>query len=173
VQIVTDCPIVLDLTQKQLIASLSKRWASAQGKFWRIAVTQNVRPLPSPTPETQMFWDSCRNRAMELPQCQACRKFHFYPRSMCPYCWSRDLKWVQTSGLATLYSYVISHRALAGFESVTPYVIAVVELEEGVRMMTNLVGVKPDPCDISIDMALRVSYQDVSEVSTLPNFAPA
>lgn len=83
------------------------------------------------------------------------------------------MKWVKISGLARLYSYVISYRAPVGFESVAPFVIEVVELEEGVRMMTNLVGIKPNPCEISINMALRVSYHDISEDLALPNFVPA
>ncbi|MQF83072.1 hypothetical protein FIM02_02790 [SAR202 cluster bacterium AD-802-E10_MRT_200m] len=136
-------------------------------------MTQNSRPIPSPTPETQKFWESCRQQAMELPQCQSCGEFHFYPRSICPYCWSVDLKWVKSTGFARLYSYVISHRAPAGFESNVPYVIAVVELDEGIRMMTNLVEIAPNPCSLSIGMPLRISYQEISESITLPNFSPA
>ena len=136
-------------------------------------MAQVVKPLPQPTPETQPFWDSCRNHEMKLPRCQDCGRFHFYPRAMCPHCWSPNLEWVKTSGQGNLHSYIINHRPAPGFEDDTPYVIAIVELEEGVRMMSNLVGVEPDPSMLSLDMALQISYEDVSDQITMPKFRPA
>ena len=135
-------------------------------------MTQASKPLPLPTPETQPFWDSCRRHEMELPRCRDCGKFHFYPRAMCPHCWSPNLEWVKASGRGKLYSYVINHRPPPGFEGDTPYVIAIVELDEGVRMMTNLVEVEPDPAHLPLDMSLQISYEDVSEQIALPKFRP-
>ena len=136
-------------------------------------MTQASKPLPLPTPETQPFWDSCRRHEMELPRCQDCGKFHFYPRAMCPHCWSPNLEWVKASGRGKLYSYVINHRPPPGFEGDAPYVIAIVELDEGVRMMSNLVGVEPDPANLPLDMSLQVSYEDVSDQIAMPKFRPA
>ena len=131
------------------------------------------KPLPQPTPETQPFWDGCKRHELLLPLCLNCNRLHFYPRALCPHCWSTDLKWVPSSGKGKLYSYVINHRLAPGFEDEVPFVIAIVELEEGVRMMSNLVGVAADPDALPIDLPLEVTFDDVTEEITLPKFRPA
>ena len=136
-------------------------------------MVQAQKPLPQPTPETKPFWDSCKRHAMELPRCKDCGRFHYYPRALCPHCWSPNLEWVPASGKGTVYSYVINHRPAPGFQDEAPYVIAVVALDEGVRMMTNLVGVDPDPANITVNMPVQVDYDDVSEQITLPKYRPA
>lgn len=136
-------------------------------------MTTPAKPLPQPTPETQRFWDSCKSHAMELPRCRDCGRFHYYPRALCPHCWSVNLEWVPASGRGKVYSYVINHRPAPGFQDETPYVIAVVETDEGVRIMSNLVGVEPDPANIAVDMPVQVEYDDVSDQITLPKYRPA
>ncbi len=131
------------------------------------------KPLPVPTPETKPFWDACKRHELMLPRCKDCGRFHFYPRAVCPNCWSTNLEWVKASGRGKLYSYVINHRPAPGFESQAPYVIAIVELDEGVRMMSNLTGVDPDPAKVTVDMPLEVTFEDASPEISLPQFRPA
>jgi uncharacterized OB-fold protein len=135
-------------------------------------VTSPPKPAPVPTPETQPFWDGCAAGELRIQKCTACNRHVFYPRPICPHCGSGDLEWVVSDGTATLYSYVISHRAAPGFADETPYVIAVVELPEGVRMMTNIVDVEPDPANLPLDMPLRVRFEPRGDVH-VPLFAPA
>ncbi len=129
------------------------------------------RALPRPTPETQHFWDGTRAGELRLQRCSACSKVYFPPRPFCPACASRDVQIFPASGRATLHSYVISHRPAPGFEA--PYAIAVVELEEGPRVMTNIVESPQTPEALQLDMALEVVFEAVSDDISLPLFKPA
>ena len=106
-----------------------------------------------------------------IQRCLACQEAFFYPREICPRCSSSSVEWFECSGRATLYSYVIEHRPAPGFADDVPYVVALVELEEGPRMMTNIVGIKPDPELLTLDMPLTVTFQPRGEFS-LPVFEP-
>lgn len=125
--------------------------------------------VPQATPETQFFWDGTAAGELRVPLCRACERTFFYPRSSCPRCGSENVTWVRGSGRATLYSYVISARPAPGFEP--PTVIAVVELEEGPRMMTNVVGVEPEPEALPLDLALRVVFEPRGDLA-VPVFEP-
>ena len=127
---------------------------------------------PSPTPETQPYWDGCAAGELRIQRCLDCGQAYFYPRPVCPACGSADVEWFTASGAATLYSYVINHRPVRGFEADAPYAIAVVELAEGPRMMTNIVGVPNTPEDLVLDMELQVTFEQRGEV-TIPQFGPA
>ena len=129
------------------------------------------RALPRPTPETQHYWDGTRAGELRLQRCGACSKVYFPPRPFCPGCASRDVQVFSASGRATLHSYVISHRPMPGFEA--PYSIAVVELEEGPRLMTNIVESPQTPEALQLDMPLEVVFEAVSDDITLPLFKPA
>jgi len=128
------------------------------------------RPLPRPTPETRHFWDGARAGELRLQRCRACRRAYFPPRPFCPHCGSADVEVFRASGRATLYSYVIHHRPVPGFTP--PYAIAVVQLEEGPRMMTNLVEVAQTPEALVLDMALEVAFQKQDDAISLPVFKP-
>ncbi len=128
------------------------------------------KPLPQPTPETKPFWDGAKKHELWVQRCKDCRKSYFYPRPFCPRCFSWNVEWSKTSGKGKLYSFVINHRPPPNFQG--PYVIAVVELDEGARMMTNLVGVDPSPDKIRCDMPVEVVFEDVTETITLPKFRP-
>jgi uncharacterized OB-fold protein len=128
-------------------------------------------PIPVPTPETRPFWDAARRHALELPRCRACGALHYYPRGACPRCLSADLAWERLSGRARLHTFTVVHRGQKGFPVPTPYVLAVVELEEGPRMMTTLVDV--EPAAVTIGMPLEVVFRDVSDAIALPLFRPA
>ena len=128
------------------------------------------RPLPEPTPETQHFWRGTREGELRLQRCRDCAVPYFPPRPSCPRCSSRSVEVFAASGRARLYSYVISHRPAPGFEP--PYAVAVVELEEGPRMMTNLVDTPQTPEALVLDMPLEVVFERVSEEISLPLFRP-
>ena len=129
------------------------------------------RELPRPTPETQHFWDGTREGELRIQQCGACDNVYFPPRHFCPGCGSKDVSILKASGKATLHSYVISHLPAPGFEP--PYAIAVAKLDEGPKMMTNVINVEPDPAHLKPDMALEIVYDDVTDEVTLPKFQPA
>jgi uncharacterized OB-fold protein len=130
-------------------------------------------PLPVTSPETKPFWDSVRQHRMALPFCRPCGAFFFYPRAACPRCLSGDLDWKPVSGRGTLHTFTVVYRGQKGFPLGTPYVIAIVELAEGPRMMTNLVGVEPDPTQVRIGMPVEVTYLDATGDAALPHFRPA
>ena len=130
------------------------------------------KALPQPTPETQPFWEGCARGELMLQRCRDCDQPYFYPRQICPACGSTNVEWFTASGRATLYSYVINHRPAPGFEADAPYAIAVVELAEGPRMMTNIVGVPNTPAELILDMELQVTFEQRGDIS-LPVFAPA
>jgi uncharacterized OB-fold protein len=132
-----------------------------------------TRALPKPTPETQPYWDGAREGRLMLPWCLDCAQPHFHPRAICPHCGGGRLEWRQASGRGRLHTYVINHKPAPGFEDRVPYVIAVVALEEGPRMMANLLTAgPPTPAALSIDMKLRVVFEAVSDRITLPQFRP-
>ena len=134
---------------------------------------ESLRPLPSPMlPEARPFWDGLRQRRLMLPRCGRCGPF-FYPRRLCPTCHGRDVDWMQASGRGTLYSFSIVHQAmLPAFKVAPPYVLALVQLDEGPRLMTNLVEVEPDPDRIRIGMPVEIVYEDLGDSVTLALFRP-
>jgi uncharacterized OB-fold protein len=123
----------------------------------------------SPSPDAAPFWEACARGELALPFCTACGDFFFYPRAICPRCGSRDVEWRQASGRGRLHTFCIQHQTpLPAFRDRTPFVTAIVELEEGPRMMTLLVDVEPDPAAIRCDMPVEVVFRD-----GLPTFRPA
>lgn len=129
--------------------------------------------IPIPMPETRPFWEAARKHELTLPWCRPCGAFFFYPRAACPACLSGDIEWRRVSGRGRLHTFTIVHRGPRDFALGTPYVLAMVELEEGPRLMTNLVGVDPDPARITIGMPVEVTFTDVSDDVALPHFRPA
>lgn len=130
------------------------------------------RPLPAPTPETQHFWDGCRDGELRLQRCKSCKESYFPPRPFCPACSSRDVEIYKASGKATLYSYIINHRPRPDFGE-APHSIAVVTLAEGPRMMTNIVDCPQTPEELVLDMPLEVTFEKASDEISLPKFRPA
>ncbi len=133
------------------------------------------RPLPQPiTPEAKPYWDGTREGKLMIPKCRACQKPFLYPRAVCPFCASRDIEWIQASGRGRLYSFEIAYQILnKAFKVKTPVVLAMVELEEGPRMLTNLVGIEPDPQKIRCEMPVEVVFEKLTDQITLPMFQPA
>ncbi|MBN8873576.1 MAG: Zn-ribbon domain-containing OB-fold protein [Rhodospirillales bacterium] len=129
------------------------------------------RALPQPTPETQHFWEGTKAGELRLQRCDACAKVYFPPRPFCPGCASRQVSVFKASGKGVLYSYVIHHRPVPGFKP--PYAIAVVQLEEGPRMMTNIVECAQTPEALQLDMPVEVVFEAQTDTITLPLFRPA
>ena len=129
------------------------------------------RARPVPTPETKHFWDGTRDGELRLQRCDDCTRPYFPPRPFCPVCGSRHVSVFKASGRAKLHSYVIHHRKVPGFTP--PYAIAVVELAEGPRMMTNIVDCPQTPEALVLDMDLEVTFTPMDEAITLPFFRPA
>jgi uncharacterized OB-fold protein len=130
-------------------------------------------PIPVPTPESRPYWEAARRHQLCLQRCRPCERYFFYPRAACPYCLSADLEWRQVSGRGTLNTFTVVYRGQKDFPLGSPYVIAIVELAEGPRLMTNLIGVEPDPVRLRIGMPVEVVFEDVSPEIALPRFRPA
>jgi len=129
------------------------------------------RPLPTPTPETEHFWEGTRYGELRLQRCDDCSHVYFPPRPFCPACASRSVSVFAASGRGRLDSYVISHRSHKALDA--PYAIALVALEEGPRMMSNVVECEQTPEALQLDMPLEVVFEAQNEDITLPLFRPA
>jgi len=130
------------------------------------------RPLPTPNTFSQPFWEATRRHELVLQKCNECGTVRYYPRPRCPTCLSGNAEWVQMSGNGSVYSFTIVHRPLARwFADKVPLVCAVIELDEGVRMISNIEEV--DLNDVHIGMRVSVTFEDVNEEITLPKFRPA
>ena len=130
--------------------------------------------LPTSAPvvnaETQRFWDATAQGRLELPRCDACQTVIWYPRAICPWCHSTSTTWIELSGRGEVYSYTVTRRAPGRWGEVTPYVLAYVELEEGPRLLTNVVGCPPD--DVRIGLPVEVAFADTGAGNALPRFRP-
>ncbi len=133
------------------------------------------RPLPQPiTPEAKPYWDGLKERKLLLPRCADCGHTFFYPRVLCPRCHSRAIQWIQASGRGRLYAFGIAHQSFnRAFKVPPPYVLAMIELEEGPRMVSNLINIEADPSVVKCDMPLEVVFHRMTEEVTIPLFQPA
>jgi acetyl-CoA acetyltransferase/uncharacterized OB-fold protein len=115
--------------------------------------------VPVPTPETGPFWAGTLAGELRVQRCGRCGRHYFYPRPFCRYCQSADVTWQVVSGGGRLVSYVINYRPLPPADPAEPQVIALVELDEGPRMLTNIVGVPPEPGQLPLDARVQVEFQ--------------
>jgi len=130
------------------------------------------KPMPVVNPWARPFWDGMREEKLMLQKCSDCAKFIFYPRIVCPHCFSDNLEWAQSSGKGTVYSYtVVENNAPSFFQDEMPFVVALIRLQEGVQMMSNIVSCEPS--EVYCDMPVEVTFNKVSEEFTLPKFRPA
>jgi uncharacterized OB-fold protein len=135
------------------------------------SMAEPQRARPKATPETKHFWDGVDAGELRLQRCNSCSKTYFPPRPFCPACGNREVTVFKASGKGFLYSYIIHHRPAPGFTP--PYSIAVVELDEGPRMMTNIVDCPQTPEALQLDMKLEVKFEKIDDKTTLPMFRPA
>jgi uncharacterized protein len=131
----------------------------------------SAKPVPVPTPETQRFWDKANDEELWLQRGKSSGVAYFPPRPFMPGDPTQEVEWFRASGKGRLLSYVINHRAAPGFPR-EPYVIALVELDEGVRMMGNLLEIEPIPEALPLDMRLEVAFEPRSETIKVPVWRP-
>jgi uncharacterized OB-fold protein len=128
--------------------------------------------LPTIEDDSRPFWDAAREQRFLIRHCLSCDEYSHYPRTFCPSCWSEDVEWFEASGRGTLYTWsTVFINDLPPFNERLPYIAAVVDLDEGPRVMTNMVDC--DGSQLSIGMAVRATYQAISDDVTVPVFVPA
>ena len=136
--------------------------------------TEAVQPrrrLPQPTAESLPFWEGLARHELLVQRCAACARAWFPPGNRCQHCWSDRHAWEQVSGRGRLFSFTVFRRAYAAeLADQLPYVVGVVELEEGPRLITNVVGI--DPRDIRVDLPVEVVFDDLTDEVTLHAFRP-
>jgi uncharacterized protein len=126
------------------------------------------RPLPAIDDESRPYWDAAREHRFVLQRCAACGEWVFYARALCPHCHAGDLAWTDASGRGTVYSFTVAHRPAAPwFADKTPYVVALIDLEEGPRMLSSL---RVAPGEVRVGQRVRVAFEEASEEVTLPVF---
>lgn len=128
--------------------------------------------VPVPTPETQPYWDAIAERRLRITRCGSCAEVFFPPSPVCPACSAQDIEWFDASGRATLYSYVIHERPLPYWETDGPRSVAMVELAEGPRLISTIVGCDQTPDALVLDMELQATFVPFDEATVLA-FEPA
>ncbi|MDP2661541.1 MAG: Zn-ribbon domain-containing OB-fold protein, partial [Dehalococcoidia bacterium] len=119
------------------------------------------KPLPAPSKDSEAFWEGCKRHELLIQECLGCGKLRFYPRVVCPNCMSSDFEWRRASGKGTVYTFSVLYRGpTQAFKAECPYTLALVELDEGVRMTSNIVGCRPD--DVRIGMKVQGVFEDVT-----------
>ncbi|HYM18311.1 MAG TPA: Zn-ribbon domain-containing OB-fold protein [Micropepsaceae bacterium] len=127
------------------------------------------KPVPRPAPESRPFWEGAKRKKLMLPHCDKCGKFWFPPSQRCPHCLSLNFQWREAKGEGRIYSFVVYHRVYhPAFEADVPYVVAIVELDEGPRLLTNIVDA---PENVRCDARVRVRFEEASSDFVLPKFA--
>jgi uncharacterized OB-fold protein len=134
-----------------------------------------VLPVPAPVvlPEVKAYWDATVAGRLVLPRCLECQAVIWYPRPFCPACASTQIEWIEASGHGTVYSFTINRRGvadLAEYRDVGAYVLAYVELDEGPRMLTNIVDCEPE--SVRIGQRVTVVFQDTGKGTALARFRP-
>jgi uncharacterized OB-fold protein len=130
-----------------------------------------AKPLPDITDLTRPFWQACHRHELVIQRCRACGRLIHYPKLYCPHDFTKEFDWVHVSGRGTVHSFVIAHRAFhPGFLQDVPYVIAIIALEEGPHMMSNILA---PPETVKIDMPVMVYFEDINDEISLPKFKPA
>ena len=132
---------------------------------------QYSKPLPAISSLNRPYWDALKQRELRLQKCAGCGKVWYPPSPLCPACWSREFTWERLSGRGRVNSWVVFHQSyFRGYDSELPYNVAEVELEEGPRLLTNLVGIKND--EIRAGIPVEIVFDDVNAEVTLAKFRP-
>ena len=126
-------------------------------------------PAPQANGDSRPYWDAARERRLLIRQCRDCGARHFMPRLLCPACWSDRLEWVPSSGRGRVHSFSIVHRApTPAFAAIAPYVVALIDLEEGPRMFANIIGA--DARSVSIGDSVEVDFEIRAGGMVMPQF---
>ncbi|HYV66874.1 MAG TPA: Zn-ribbon domain-containing OB-fold protein [Myxococcales bacterium] len=134
-------------------------------------MTAVTKPLPQITPEMAPFWEAARRHELVVQRCRGCGDFRFPARDLCSRCLSREVDWVPVSGRGVIFSYAVMHQVYhPGFADQVPYAVVVVQLEEGARMLSNLLDCPVQ--DVRVDMPVEVVFEELTPEVTLPKFRP-
>jgi len=129
------------------------------------------KPLPVVTEENRSFWEGCQQGKLLLQYCTQCQQYQFYPRLYCMHCNANVLRWVEASGNGVIYSYTIIHQNKSPeFINDVPYNVAIVQLKEGPRLMSNIVDIVLE--ELRVDLTVTVVFDQVTESISLPRFRP-
>ena len=132
------------------------------------------KPLPIVDADSQPFWEGCKRHELSFQRCTRCGTFRFPPRNVCPDCMALDHEWVRASGRGKIHSFVVVHQAFGpAWKEDVPYPIAIVELDNGIRLITRIVGRgKKSPDSLQIGLPVEVCFEDIPNEITLPFFQP-
>jgi len=126
-------------------------------------------PIPIPNADSLPYWTAAREGRLMIRKCGSCGSLHFMPRYLCPICWSDNLEWIEAKGTGTVHSFTVIRRApLPAFAARVPYVVALIDLEEGPRLMANILG--DDSLSVVIGDRVKVTFEDRGEGAMLPQF---
>ena len=132
---------------------------------------RNQKPIPVMQPWTKDFWKATKQGKLMIQYCHDCDSKIFFPKKICPECWSENLDWIESTGRAKIYTFtVMKDMVEPKFMGDLPYVLAMVDLEDGIRMTTRIVNCEPE--NVSIDLDVEVVFEDVSPECSLPVFQP-
>lgn len=127
------------------------------------------KPVPRPSPKSAPYWKAARGHRLEIQRCESCGQFWFPPSQSCPHCQATNFTWTPVSGRGKVFSFVTYHRVYhPAFAKEVPYVVALVELDEGPRLLSNIVGVPPE--QVACDMPVQVTFDDYDEGVAVPKF---
>jgi len=135
-------------------------------------MAEYAKLTPSPTADTQPYWDGLNEGRLRLQRCTDCGKLRHYPRPVCDACFSMNVAWVDASGRGSVHSWTVTHHAFhPGFKPDLPYALVTVDLDEGVRVQAQLRGL--DPSELRIGLPVQVAFEAATDSLTLPVFVPA
>ena len=129
------------------------------------------KPLPKLNTDNRPFWEGCRRHELRFQRCNDCGRVRWPPSDLCPRCHSTEINWLISKGIGRVYTFAVYHTAFhSGFATDLPYTVAVVALDEGPHLLTNIVDCRPDK--VKCDMPVEVIWEDVDEGIALPKFRP-
>ncbi len=134
-----------------------------------------AKPLPRPEQEelTRPFWEAAKRHELTIPRCKFCNQFFWYPREVCPVCLRQDWEWEPVTGRGRLHTFTVVRQPMnPAFNDDVPYAYAIVQLDEGIRLITNIVDCEI-PDGLAIDMRVEAVFDDVADDWTLVKFRPA
>jgi uncharacterized OB-fold protein len=132
---------------------------------------ESPSPLPKPVANADSlpYWNAAREHRLLIRKCNACGSLHFMPRYLCPECWSEQLEWVESKGSGSVHSFTVIRRApVATFAERTPYVVALIDLDEGPRMIANVIG--EGALSVAIGDMVQVTFEDRGDGAVVPQF---
>lgn len=132
--------------------------------------TASKRPVPVPSNTSRPFWEAAKERRLVIQYDRQAKRWQFYPRAIGLDSGRRDLEWREVSGKGSVYSYTVTHIPTAGFEDKVPYALAIVYLDEGVRMLANVIHAAPD--DVRIGMRVKVCWEEIGDDAVYFAFEP-